>query len=245
MAIKNERLGGTDWVNGERLDAEPDLNDTINAIGYVPIGTVLPWLKTFNSVDSGTTTSTLSNKLVDSGQNFSSTVTVGDVVHNTTDNTFAYVTAIDDNETLSLDSDIMTSGEDFSIYSTPALTGGFVECNGQVLSDAESKYDGATIPDLNGASGNQRFLRGNIFSGTTGGSEEHNHQWLRETGSSNGLGIETVDTGSESWADGSYDSDGSNLTIVLGSDPLNGNAYTNNTSTLPSYYEVVYIMRVK
>ena len=46
---------------------------------------------------------------------------------------------------------------------TPALPGRFVECNGQTLSDADSPYNGQTIPDLNG---NARFLRGSGTSGT-------------------------------------------------------------------------------
>ena len=54
-----------------------------------------------------------------------------------------------------------------SFPNTPALPSGWVECNGQVLDDAESVYDGETIPDLNVA---DRFLRGNSTSGGTGGS---------------------------------------------------------------------------
>jgi hypothetical protein len=50
---------------------------------------------------------------------------------------------------------------------TPALTDNFVECNGQTLNDANSIYDGQTIPNLNGE---HRFLQGDLTSGTTGGS---------------------------------------------------------------------------
>lgn len=38
-----------------------------------------------------------------------------------------------------------------SFTNTPALDNHFVECNGQVLSDAESIYNGQTIPNLNGS----------------------------------------------------------------------------------------------
>jgi len=63
-----------------------------------------------------------------------------------------------------------------SYPNTPSLPAGWVECNGQVLNDSESPYDGQTIPDLNGATGGlKRFLRGSTTSGTTGGSEQHNH----------------------------------------------------------------------
>ena len=50
---------------------------------------------TFVSVkDSGTTTATTTDKLVDSNQNFLTTVRVGDLVKNTSDNTTATVTAV-------------------------------------------------------------------------------------------------------------------------------------------------------
>jgi len=55
---------------------------------------------------------------------------------------------------------------------TPSLPEGWVECNGQVINDAESPYNGQTAPNLNG---NNRFLRGNTTSGGTGGSETHSH----------------------------------------------------------------------
>lgn len=50
-----------------------------------------------------------------------------------------------------------------SMAATPALPWGWVECNGQVLVDAESPYNGQTMPSLN-ATG--KFLRGSSVSGT-------------------------------------------------------------------------------
>jgi hypothetical protein len=49
----------------------------------------------------------------------------------------------------------------------PALPSNFVECNGQVLADAESPLDGQTMPDAN--TGAARFIRGGLTSGVTGG----------------------------------------------------------------------------
>ncbi len=46
---------------------------------------------------------------------------------------------------------------------TPPLSYGWVECNGQVLDDTNSPYNGQTIPNLNGEA---RFLRGSSVSGT-------------------------------------------------------------------------------
>ena len=75
--------------------------------------------------DSGTTSSTSSFKLIQSGQNFVSTVNIGDIIKNTTDNTFAVVNTVDSNTQLNLDEDIMTSGETYIIYRSkyPAITG--------------------------------------------------------------------------------------------------------------------------
>ena len=64
---------------------------------------------------SGTTTGTTADKLVDSSQNFTDTVKVGDRVNNITDTTTALVTAIDSDTQLTLDTDIMVSGDNYSI----------------------------------------------------------------------------------------------------------------------------------
>ncbi len=73
--------------------------------------------------DSGTATATTANKLVEAGQNFTSTVTVGSIVWNTTDNTSATVTAIDSDTTLSISADIMASTEVYKIFSTSVESG--------------------------------------------------------------------------------------------------------------------------
>ncbi len=66
---------------------------------------------------SSAATGTTANKLVDSGGAFTSgvTVDVGDEVHNTTDDTYAFVTAVDSATQLSLSADIMVSGETYTI----------------------------------------------------------------------------------------------------------------------------------
>ncbi len=51
-----------------------------------------------------------------------------------------------------------------SFANTPALPDGWVECNGQTISDTDSPYNGQTIPDLNG---NRNILRGYSTSGGT------------------------------------------------------------------------------
>jgi phosphodiesterase/alkaline phosphatase D-like protein len=70
---------------------------------------------------TGTTTSTVANKLVDSGKSFSldnvhAQANGGSWVRNTTDNTWALVTSVDLGTQLALTSDIFTSGETYEIY---------------------------------------------------------------------------------------------------------------------------------
>jgi len=64
------------------------------------------------SADSGTADTNTLNKLVETGQNFNTTVVAGMVVHNTTDNTYATITAVDSDTSLSLDSDAFPDGNE-------------------------------------------------------------------------------------------------------------------------------------
>lgn len=152
---------------------------------------------------------------------------------------------------------------------TPALPSGWVECNGQVLSDADSVYNGQTIPDLNG---NNNFLRGNSTSGGTGGAStydlshthtgpSHTHDVSGTTGSGSahqhtvgfqggqtdagagggqtGAGT-TVNSGEESSHNHSFSD-----TSTTGGTEATGSGGSSTQSTLPPYYNVVWIMRVK
>ena len=80
-----------------------------------------------DAIESGTATATTSNKLVDSTQNFTETVQLRDFVINTTDDTVAFVSAIDSDTTLSLvnvanvsggspANDIMANTEKYEIH---------------------------------------------------------------------------------------------------------------------------------
>lgn len=51
-----------------------------------------------------------------------------------------------------------------SMAGTPPLGAGWVECNGQIISDPESPYNGQTVPNLNGQA---RTLYGGSVSGST------------------------------------------------------------------------------
>jgi hypothetical protein len=96
------------------------------------------------------------------------------------------------------------------------LPAAWVECNGQVLSDATSPYNGQTVPDLNGSN---YFLRGNSTSGGTGGNATHTHEFDYDN--------HTAGPG----------------TLYANADP--DPMTTDATSLLPPYYNVVYIMRIK
>lgn len=130
----------------------------------VPVGSIISWLKTYGLADSGTTTAENANELIETGQDFLTSVKVGYLVHNTSDDTFTYVIEIVDDDTLFLEDDIMGDGDTYNIYKIPKLSENFVECNGQTLDDSESIFDGEVIPNLNG---NNNFLRGNSTSGGT------------------------------------------------------------------------------
>ena len=122
---------------------------------------------------------------------------------------------------------------------TPSLPEGWVECNGQTLSDSESPYDGQTIPDLNS---NNRFLRGNSSSGGTGGESthtltiseipSHRHNITTSSDSSNNA------TG---YIQGCDDQSGTNTSSNQMGTTGGGEAHENK----PPYYDVVWIIRIK
>lgn len=104
-----------------------------------------------------------------------------------------------------------------SFTNTPALISGWVECNGQTLSDGDSVYNGQVIPDLNG---DNRFLRGNSTTGGTGGSETmaHTHTIAQAGQAETGIAINVR---------------------------ASSTAGASNTENRPPFYNVVWIMRIK
>ena len=231
--------GNTDEANGYNSVAKNGVVSNVNFIKSMvtPIGSIVSWLKTFGAADSGTTDgSTTTDKLIQSGQNFETTVDIGMIVYNTTDATYANVTAIDSDTTLTLDTDIMATAEAYTIYKTPKLPDGWVECDGAALSDSDSPYDGETIPDLNG---DNRFLRGDATSGGTGGSETHDHiAPVGIEGTTMYMSDNEYGTAQEAITYKNVESTTQSTgTITM--------QKTSSSSTLPTYYEVVWIMRVK
>jgi len=64
---------------------------------------------------SGQSTGTSAGKLTDTNANFSS-VSVNDIIYNTTDKTSAIVTAIDSNTVISVSEDIFVSGDNYTAF---------------------------------------------------------------------------------------------------------------------------------
>lgn len=99
---------------------------------------------TSTDVDSGTTdASPTANKLIETGQNFITTVSVGDIVRRTTGGVaYAEVTVIDSNIQLTLDNDIMTAGsEAYTIESSAAAKGRY----SMISTDSWTITDGGPV----------------------------------------------------------------------------------------------------
>jgi hypothetical protein len=120
-----------------------------------------------------------------------------------------------------------------SFTNTPAIPNNYLECNGQVVSDASSVYNGQTLPDLNTA-GNEKFLRGNAASGTIAGTTQHLHQVSSQSGSG---GNPSFNSGNA----GYYLSNGS----FANGNISNVNGYSTLTTHTPIHMTVVWIMRIK
>jgi microcystin-dependent protein len=121
-----------------------------------------------------------------------------------------------------------------SFTNTPALPSGWVECNGQTLSDADSVYNGQTIPNLNG---NNYFLRGDSTSGSTGGASTVTLSIANLPAHSHTIASAPPGSGGGNAASTNSTATGYFTSSSVGS----GTAHENK----PPYYTVVWIMRVK
>ena len=123
------KMAGAVVYQERLLNFDPEFHPFLNAIngtnmaidaGFTGVPVLIYENGNSSDADSGATDVNTTDKLVDAapGQNFLTTVSVGMVVRNTTagPDTFAHVTAIDDNDTLSIDSDIFqTQPENYTI----------------------------------------------------------------------------------------------------------------------------------
>jgi len=87
-----------------------------------------------NIITSGAATATATNKLVDTFSNFSSVgtnplnVKVGDTVYNNSASTAAMVVKVDSATQLTLNANIMTSAQTYTLYSGTNITGSIEPC---------------------------------------------------------------------------------------------------------------------
>ena len=123
--IGDKDIEGIPLVNGGRVTKwTPEADSTVTFEAYsLESGAGEGFFDLLHVDDvlvTSTTTSTTSNKLVDTNSNFTTLgIAAGDKVRNTTDDTEAAVTAVDSATVLSIDSDIMVSGEDYIITDSP------------------------------------------------------------------------------------------------------------------------------
>jgi len=119
-------------------------------LAVIPSDTV-PIPDPATEVTSGTTVgAALAFKLVDTGVDFTTMgIQTNAIVYNTTDTTCAFVTAVDDANTLSLSADIMASGENYTIYNaaTKAATL-YIGTTGDLVVEMASERDSQATPSL-------------------------------------------------------------------------------------------------
>jgi len=219
----NETLGyNTVIKNGETNDS-----NHVKAV-MPPFLSITGWDKTplWSTVNTGTADTDTADKLVDTGATFESDgVVAGMIVKNTDNDTFAIVGAVDSEISLSLSADIQAGSattdlfpdgnEGYTIFNNFELPDCWVEMNGQTISDADSPWNGKTLPDINGtAEAGKKFLRGaSDGTGTEGSAINHFHTLT---------------------APGGIQAGGANYSHVADS-----------KAHIPPYFEVVWIMRIK
>lgn len=123
--IGEKDIEGLALVNGGRVTKWTPEGDTTITFEAYPLeaGAGEGFFDLLHSDDvivTGTTDGVTTSKLIDSTVNFTSLgVAAGDKIRNTTDDTEANVTAVDNATTLSISSDIMDSGEDYILTDSP------------------------------------------------------------------------------------------------------------------------------
>jgi hypothetical protein len=130
---------------------------------------------------------------------------------------------------------------------SPALTlpDGFVECNGQTLSDANSPINGATIPNLNG---DGRFLRGASTSGPEQEDAFQGHYHEQKIDTNGYEKLDARDTDAATFGGYRAAAGGTKLhDVVIGDAMIDGTNGTPRTAneTRPKNMSVVWIIKVK
>jgi hypothetical protein len=144
------------------------------------------------------------------------------------------------------------------------LPAGWVECNGQVINDPDSSFNGKNVPDLNNA---RKFLRGEPSTGTTGASApagigNHQHEVGRSSGGDSGWfyawsrkthhalppsPVGLVDNGV--WGGGGSSGDDDTVTFPTATGYTDYSALRANDdpdeASWPTYFTITWVMRTK
>ena len=136
--IGEDKLENLVWLNNFNHDytnanvkngLELGLNFTIDSVSY-PDAIIYPLIahsqqyvydSVGNIILTGTATSSAASKLIDTSENFTNVVLVGDVILNTTDSTVSTVFSINSNTELTLGDNIMATGENYTIIRANGL----------------------------------------------------------------------------------------------------------------------------
>tara|TARA_R100000654_G_scaffold38990_1_gene64761 strand:+ start:10671 stop:16595 length:5925 start_codon:yes stop_codon:yes gene_type:complete len=130
--IMTKKIEAVDATSSTRTTkTQVDLGNTIGSVAiavtisdikdFVVSGSVTdnPTVKlTGTATDTGVPSKVSANKLIDEGQTFSTSVSTGDMVRVDNTTKFATISSIDSNTTLTLSSDIILSGEAYSVISS-------------------------------------------------------------------------------------------------------------------------------
>lgn len=232
------------FVNGTVAEA-PEVNTNFADAVVIasPIGAIMPWLKTFSTVSSGTADTNTLDSLEDTGATFQADgVTEGMIIYNSTDDTFGIVDSVDSETLISIRADVGSGSsttdvfplgtENYVIYATPESPVGWAECNGQTISDAASPYNGVAIPDLHSAVEEDygRFLRGFNRSGITHGSQNKTHTHTVEFQRSAGTSVSNI---------------GASANSGLTSNKTTSGSTSSGVEVRTVAYTTVFIMRIK
>jgi|GEM_PF-5316400 len=133
---------------------------------------------------------------------------------------------------------------------TPALPEGWIECNGQLIIDSESPYDGTYAPNLT----DNRFLQGSITSGISHDQNlpNHIHEWgyVYPGGSLGSLISFNSDGGYEWVLKGCWAGNAGGLEHDDAVDFYGGSFWTLQPAFIsgelrPKSFTIVWIMRIK
>lgn len=122
---------------------------------------------------------------------------------------------------------------DKTFTNTPTLPSNYKECDGSVISEPLSVYNGQTVRNLNGV---QRMIRGASTSGTTGGADTMTLTTAELPAHTHTVAIDTDGLGAGTASRGGFSQETTYNTSSAGS----GTAF----SLLSAYMQMVYVQRI-